>query len=360
MRSTSGLLYCACLACLFLAGCQEDQSVVKEEARTVRVVTATLQTLGQSAQGTGRIEARYVSQLGFEVAGRLIKRYVDVGDTVTRGQLLAEVSAVDFENKVTAAQSDVAAANAVLVEATAQERRKRILLEKGVAPPAMYDAALQAMQSAEASVKAAEANLRIAQNQLSYTRLLADKEGVVTAIGADPGQVVSAGQMIVEISDTAERDAVFDVSADHTAQAKIGMAVQLSLQSQPDVKATGTIREISPHADATTGTYKIKVAIASPPSGMRLGSIVTGRVDLPGDKVISLPAVALLQSGIKPQVWIVSKDDKVRRREVDVGQFNNDSMTIKSGVTAGESVVIAGVNTLADDQTVKPLVETER
>jgi RND family efflux transporter MFP subunit len=311
------------------------------------------------AQGAGRVEARYVSPVGFEVGGRLISRHADNGDMVKKGQKLAELSAVDYENRMTAAQADVAAAQAVFAQAAAQETRKRILLSKGFAPRAMYDDALRSLKSAEATLKASEANLRIAQNQLSYAQLIAPDDGVVTATGADPGQVVSAGQMVVEISRNTEHEAVFAVSAGDVAHAKLNMSVQVWLQGRPEVATSGVIREISPEADSSTGTYEVRVSLLLPPPEMRLGAVVVGRVELDGQQVISLPSTALLQSGHQPQVWVIGSDGKVHRRTIELLEFGTDTVAVSRGILAGEKVVIAGVNLLADGQPVNAETEVE-
>jgi RND family efflux transporter MFP subunit len=245
------------------------------------------------------------------------------------------------------------------VQAAAQEERFRILLGKGFTTRALHDDAVRSLQSAEAAVKATEANLRIAQNQLGHTRLVAPDGGVVTATGADPGQVVAPGQMIVEISRNDEREAVFAVAGADVARAKLGMAVNVSLQGRPEIAVTGTVREISPEADVTTGTYEVKVALASPPPDMRLGAVVVGRVESEGQEVTSLPSTALLQSGEGPQVWVMGKDGKVQRREIELLEFDTDSVVVKRGLSAGEKVVIVGVNALADGQLVKAHTETE-
>lgn len=215
------------------------------------------------------------------------------------------------------------------------------------------------MRSAEAGVTAADANLRIAQNQLGYTDLLAPEDGVVTAIGADPGQVVSAGQSVVRISRISEREGVFAVPSEHIDQAKLGMAVSVALQGRPDVSAIGFIREIAPEADSTTGTYQVKVALPSPPPEMRLGAVVVGRVESEGEEAITLPSTAILQTGQHPQVWVVGDDGKVSRRIIELLEFGTDRVVVGHGLSAGETIVIAGVNSLADGQQVKPVTEVE-
>jgi RND family efflux transporter MFP subunit len=359
MRLSYGQFLCACVAGLCLAGCSEEKKASSAPPRQARVVVVTPHKLALVAEGAGRIQSRYVSQVGFEVGGRLISRDVDVGAIVKKGQKLARLSAVDYQNKATAAEADLAAAKAALTQATAQEDRFRILLAKGFATHSIYDDALKSLQSAQAAVKATEANLRIAQNQLSYTQLLAPDDGVVTSTGADPGQVVTAGQMVLEISRNDAHEAVFAVASEHVANAKLGMAVNVSLQGRPTIAVTGSIREISPGADSTTGTYQVKVTLPSPPPEMRLGAVVVGRVEGEGQEVTSLPSTALLQSGDQPQVWVMENDGKVQRRKVELLEFDTDSVVVSRGLSAGEKVVTAGVNSLADGQLVKPETEAK-
>ena len=359
MRLSSGLFLSACVACLCLSGCSEEETASPSAPRPARITVVSPHKLTLVAQGAGRIGSRYVSEVGFEVGGRVVSRDVDVGAIVRKGQKLAELSAIDYRNKVTAAAADLAAAQAALTQAAAQEQRFRILLEKGFATHSQYDDALKALQSTQAAVQATEANLRIAQNQLGYTQLEAPDDGIVTATGADPGQVVVPGQMVVEISRNDAREAIFAVAGDDIPRARLGMAVSVSLQGRSDIVVTGTIREISPEADSTTGTYQVKVALPSPPVEMRLGSVVVGRVETEGEEAAILPPGALLQSGEKPQVWVVGKDDKVERRQVQLAKFDGDSVVVSHGLSAGEKVVIAGVNSLADGQLVKPETEVE-
>ena len=356
MRRSLGPFLCLCVAGVCLAGCSEEKPAGPAAARPARVVVVAPHNLAHVAQGAGRIQSRYVSQVGFEVGGRLTSREVDVGASVRKGQKIAKLSAVDYENKVTAAEADLVAGKAAVAQAAPQEERYRILLARQITTRPIYENALKALQSAEAQVQAAEANLRIAKNQLSYTELRAPDDGVVTATNADPGQVVAAGQKVVEISRSSERDAVFAVASEHVARAKRGMPVKVWVQGRPESAVTGSIRQISPEADSTTGTYEVKVALPSPAPEMRLGAVVVGRAESAGPEVISVPSNALLQSGDGPQVWVVGDDGTVHRRTVDLVEFRAGVVVVGRGISAGEKVVAAGVNSLAEGQPVK--VET--
>ncbi|MGA8690553.1 MAG: efflux RND transporter periplasmic adaptor subunit [Methyloceanibacter sp.] len=358
MRLASIPFLCSCIACVYLAGCN-DENTTPDVVRPARVLVVTPHELGVVAEGAGLIQSRYNSPVGFEVGGRLVSRDVDVGAVVTKGQKLAKLSDIDYQNKVTAAEGELATAKAALAQAAPQEERYRILLSEGWATRAKYEEALKSLQSAEAQVQSAEANLRIAQNDLSYTQLLAPDDGVVTATGADPGQVVATGQMIVEIARNAEREAAFAVASEHIAHAKVGMPVKIWLQGRPDIAVTGTIREISPEADSTTGTYQVKVTLPSSPPEMRLGAVVVGHAETEGQVVASLPPTALLQSGDGPQVWVVGEDGKVHRRPVQLVKFDANSVVISRGLSPGEKVVTAGINSLAEGESVKPEMEVE-
>ena len=253
-----------------------------------------------------------------------------------------------------AAEADLTAAKAAVAQAAPQEERYRILIANGHTTRPIYENAVKALQSAEAQVQSAEANLRIARNQLSYTELRAPDDGVVTSTAADPGQVVAAGQKVVEISRSSERDAVFAVASEHVAHARLGMPVKVWVQGRAEIAVTGSVRQISPEADSTTGTYEVKVALPSPPPEMRLGAVVVGRAETEGPEVISVPSNALLQSGDGPQVWVVAEDGTVHRRAIELLEFSADSVVVSRGLSAGEQIVTAGVNSLAEGQPVKP------
>jgi RND family efflux transporter MFP subunit len=346
-----GLIF---IVALLIAGCTEERNDAPPPPRAVRVIEVAPQEAPlASAEGTGRIEARNTASVGFLVAGRLVERSVDTGSTVKAGDLIARIDPTDFENKVTAAQSQVSAAQASVDQATPQEARMKKLLGDGFTTRAQYEAAQQALQGAQAQLEGAQANLKLAEDQLKYTHLLAPTDGAVTATGADTGQVVSAGQMIVQIAQQGEREAVFAVAPQQVGYAHVGMPVKVWLQDRPDETTTGPVREIAPNADPVTGTYEVKVSLPNAPDPMRLGAIVVGRAEVPGGLMVRIPSTALLQTATEPQVWVVTRPDNVvKKRTVKVLRYDADSVVLADGLEKGDLVVIAGVNSLADEQKV--------
>jgi len=321
--------------------------------RSVRVVKVEPQSLPLSAEESGQIEARYVSSVGFLVSGRLMSRNVDVGTVVKPGDLLAQIDPSDLQSKVQAAQAQLAAAKASVDQARPEEARSRQLLNDGYTPRATYEKAFEALQTAEANQSSAEANLRLAQDQLKYAQLLAPSDGVVTETGADPGAVVQAGQMIVKLARTQEREAVFAIPSGLIANVHLGMKGKVWLEGAPETALSGSVREISPAADPITGTYAVRVALPNAPQSFRLGAIVVGQAEAPGRVVTRIPATALLQTSDKAQVWVVSAPDRVvRRKSVTVSRYETDAVIVSSGLDKGDLVVVAGVNSLADGQKV--------
>jgi RND family efflux transporter MFP subunit len=210
--------------------------------------------------------------------------------------------------------------------------------------------------TAQAQVDSAQAQVRIAQDQLSYTVLFADAPGVVTATGAEPGEVVRAGQTIVRVARRGGRDAVFDVSEQLIHAGPRDPVVQIALTNDPSVRATGRVREVSPQADPATRTFQVKVGIIDPPPAMELGSTVTGSIKLSAPSGLQVPPSALTEADGRPAVWVVDpKSETVSLRNVDVSRYDPADVVVSQGLDAGEIVVTAGVQTLHPGQKVRLL-----
>jgi RND family efflux transporter MFP subunit len=347
-------LFAAVLLAGGLQACSEEKPPPPAPPRMARVMTIHLTASNLGGQASGVIDSRYNAQLGFLVGGRMVERKVDIGATVASGDVLAQLDATDFKNKLSAAQSQVRAAEGEIAQAAPQEERLRTLLKKGFTTQVEYDRAMRNLSTAKANLEAAQANVRLAQDQVGYTTLKADTDGAVTAVGADAGQVVNAGQMIVQVSRLDAREGVFAVSEKAVAYLRPGMVIRVALQSDPSVAVDGALREISPNADPVTRTYQVKVALPDAPEAMRLGTVVTGTLEVKGDLVAVIPTGALLQTGEQAAVWVVdTANGTVHRRPVKVLRFDAESVTIAEGLKDGEVIVTAGINSLAEGEKVR-------
>jgi RND family efflux transporter MFP subunit len=348
-------LMLAALACL-LAGCKEEAEVRAPEVRPVRTVEVERRALTDSRTAVGEIRPERDIDLSFRVSGKLVERLVDVGDGFRAGDVLARLDDEDYVHRLTSARGDVAAAEAVLVEARGQQERTAKLYRDGFATRPQMDSAVKGLHSAEDKLESARAALKLAESQLAYTALVADFDGIVTATGAEEGQVVNTGQLILRAADPDRVDAVFAVSEEALGRdigATRGTPVVVSLLGDPGVVARGTVREVSPVADAATRTYQVRVGLGQPPAAMRFGASVNGRVERQGEPVVVLPASALFDAGGEPAVWVVDPAaSQVTLKPVAIGRYEADRIVVAAGLAEGELVVTAGVHQLRENQKV--------
>jgi RND family efflux transporter MFP subunit len=339
---------------LAVAACRRQQEAQAPEPRPVRTVTVERQDAGETVSLTGHIAAEDEAALAFRIGGRMIQRFVNVGDTVKPGQELARLDPQDELNGLRSAQTRQTAAAAQLTQARLAFERQRTLLAQGHTPRAQFDLAEKTLRTAQAQADDAEVQVRIAADRASYTVLMADAGGAVTARGAEPGEVVQAGQMIVTIARKDGRDAVFDVPAQVLRSAPSGPEVMIRLADDPSVTAVGRVREVAPQADPVTRTFQVKVGLTDPPAAMLLGATVIGQVRLASDKVISIPASALTKFNDAPAVWIVDpQTHTVSLRNIEMLRFDPGAVVVAHGLETGDIVVTAGVQVLHPGQTVR-------
>lgn len=344
-------------AALLLGACGRDnEAETPPLIRPVRTVTVEKQQGGQRVTLTGDVQAKDEAALAFRVSGRMIERSASVGDTVKAGQLVARLDPQNAQNTLRSAQAALAAAESQLVKTTNAFGRQDRLLGNGFTTRANHDAARNAMQAAQASVDDAEAQLKIANDNVDYTELRADAPGTVTARGAEPGEVVQAGQMILQLARQGGRDAVFDVPAALLRSAPADPIVTVTLTDDPTVTTTGRVREVAPQADPVTRTFRVRVGLDNPPAAMRLGSTVNGQVQLDSEATIEIPASALTALNGQPAVWVVDPAAQtVALRNIEVLRFSPASVAVASGLDPGEVVVTAGVQALHPGQKVRLL-----
>jgi membrane fusion protein, multidrug efflux system len=337
---------------LALAGCKEQ----KEKPPPVRPVLSVVVApqAGNILGFAGTIEPQYRAVLGFRVLGRIMVRHANVGDVVTKGALLAALDPVALELAVRAAAADLSNALAQLANAAATETRQRTLLEQRTTTQAQFELAQQAREAAEAGVVRARANLEKAQEQLGYAQLRSDFDGVVTAVDAEVGQVVSPGQAVMTVARPNIREAVVDVPEDVDGDLRPGTRFGVALQVDLSIQATGQVREIAPQADAATRTRRVRITLDNPPASLRLGSTVTATLATASAARIMLPVSALLERDGKTMVWVVdAASSTVSPREIRIAGRSERGIQIADGLAPGTRVVTAGVNSLAPGQSVK-------
>ena len=341
---------------VLLSACQ-DQAPPAPDIRPVRTVTVERKAGEDSVSLTGQVRAQNEVSLAFRIDGRMFERLVNIGDQVKPGQVVARLDPQNEQNTLRSAQANLSAAQAQLTQARNTFSRQQSLLNRGYTTRVQFDDAEKGLQTAVAQVDSGQAELRRSQDQLSYTELRADAAGTVTAKGAEPGEVIKAGQMIVQVARQGGRDAVFDVPAQLIRrERREDVVITIALADDPNIKAMGRVREVAPQADPTTRTFQVKVGLTDPPDAMRLGSTVVGRAAVTAAEVIELPATALTEANGRPAVWVVEPNTQtVALRNIDVIRYDPASIVVSQGVEAGDIVVTAGVQVLRPGQKVRLL-----
>ncbi len=335
-----------------VAACSKKQEAAEPVRPVISMILKPALTGVDSVAGT--VEPRIRTDFSFRVLGRLIARTVYVGDTVQKGQTFAAIDPAALELAVRSATAQLTNSRAQLVSAANAESRQRVLLGVDVTSKASFENVEQARASADASVTGAEANLAKAREQLSYAQLQAEFDGVVTAVGAEVGQIVSPGSMVVTIARPDIREAVIDVADDTASGLKIGTPFAVGLQLDRGIKVDGKVREIAPQADAATRTRRVRITLDNPPETFRLGTTVVASEASGRGQILTLPKSAILTKDSKTFVWLVDPDAKtVAQRGVETSTDDNGSIRVVSGIEAGMRIVTAGVNTLKEGQKVR-------
>ena len=335
-----------------LVACHKEEKAASQAIRPVRTASVELREGGEKVSLTGEIQPRYQADLGFRVNGKILERPVDVGTEVKKDQFLARLDPQQYRQEFEVAKAEVVKAEAEVARSQAQEYRQRELLKNGHTTQVAYDQALKTFKTAQAQLDAARARQTQASENVGYTDLKADAAGVISAIGADPGQVVSAGQMVVRLAQPGEREAVFNIAEGAFKNRPKDPTVTVHLVSNPEIETAGTVRYISPQADPATRTYTVRVSLAEAPLQMRLGANVVGTVTLDEGETVAIPGSALFQKDGKPAVWLVEKDNTVQLKPITVQRYQGDAVIVGDGLAQGDVVVTAGVQKLLPGQKV--------
>lgn len=344
----------ALLLALFVAACGNGKTA-PDPVRPVITQTVTPGAAASRDAYSGELRARHETELAFRVGGKLISRAVDAGTRVNRGQVLARLDPEDAKLAAHGAAAQLASAESDLALAKSELDRHADLLAKKFISQSAFDVKQNAFNASRARLEQARAQAAITTNQAGYTTLVADADGVVISVSAEPGQVVAAGQAVLKLAHAGEREVVVNAPEGQLARFKVGQDVALSLWADPSKHFPGRIREIAGGADPATRTYAVRVSAFSVPPTAQLGMTATVLFNPVADaKLVLLPLTAVANERTDPAVWVVDpKTSQVKLRRVAIGQFREDGVTITSGLSPGEVVVTAGVHKLKPDQVVR-------
>jgi membrane fusion protein, multidrug efflux system len=338
-----------------LGGCKDEAKVEQEIVRPVKVAVIGEAVSGRALTYSGVVRPRIESAIGFRVTGKIVERFVNVGDRVEVGQVIARLDDADLQLAANSAKAAVASARSRLAVASDNLERGKALLPKAIISQAAYDVRRDEMDAAASALDSAEAQLRQAANAVGYAKLEAHKAGTVTAVMGEPGQVVGAGQTVITLAHAGETEIAIAVPEQDAGHLMIGQRAKITLWAGPRVSIEGRIREIAGQADPASRTYAVRIAVSGSPNFMRLGmtASVLLRIDDEAAGVV-VPLTALTESDGAPVVFVVDPaNEMVRKTPVSVGGIAEDGVEIPNGLRAGDVVVTAGAQFLRDGMRVR-------
>lgn len=348
-------------AAVMLSACSKKEAA-PEPVRAVKLVTVGEGQIESAQEYSGDVRARVESRLGFRVAGKITKREVELGQHVKAGQVLARLDARDYQLSADAARAQLASATTQRDLAEANAKRFRTLRAQNFISAAEMERYEANLKAAQASLDQARAQLSSQSNQENYTQLLADADGVVTAVEAEPGQVVAAGTPVVRIAQDGARDAVFSVPEDRRSTIKPGQGVKVRPWSDESRVINALVREVAASADPATRTYVVKAALQGadlPALGATVHVMPEGMGvsrEAVGSQVIKLPTTALRQEGGNGQgtaVWLYdAASSSVKLQPVQIASADGNEAVIASGLQPGMQVVATGAHVLTPGQKV--------
>ncbi len=335
-------------------GCHQSKESVLEKREPIRPVLSIVaaDNRGPSSGYGGKVEARYSTKLGFRLLGRIVTRQARLGDAVRKGQVLGTIDNIDLVVALESAEASLGIAKAESDNAAVTFTRQKSLLDKNATSQAEYDIAEQSMESAQSAVVGAQSVVDRARENLGYTSLKSDLDGVVTGVYAEVGETVAAGQVVFTIDDPSQREVVIDVAEEMLASIEVGSEFRVTVPPS-EHQCTGKVREIAPQADVATRTRRLKISLENASEGFRLGSTVKVFPMFSIAETLSLPSTAILDRDGSTHVWIVDvPNKKVQLVEVKISDRNETNVVVSSGISAGDRVVIAGVHSLTDGQSI--------
>ncbi|WP_024891437.1 efflux RND transporter periplasmic adaptor subunit [Luteimonas huabeiensis] len=357
------LLFRAALlaAALFTSACGRDEAA-PEAARPVLVDAAPAGAAAAALALPGEIRAREESPLSFRVGGQLIRRHVDAGAEVRRGQVLAELDSGDLRLQVQSAQAQYSAAEAELVRARAEQARYAELARERLVSASALEAQTTALRAAEGQARAARAQLDVARNQSDYAELRAPEDGVIASREAEAGQVVGAGQTVYVLAADGAREVAIALPETRIHAFSLGQPAEVELWSAPGRRLPGRIREIAPAADPQARTYAARVALddaALDEVALGQSARVYLRQAADAPRSVPLSAVQRGEDGA-PVVWIVAADGTAQPRPVELGAYGEERVPVRSGLPEDALVIAAGAHLLRPGQRVTPVDRNNR
>ena len=342
---------------VMLLGCSKKTE--ETEAGPYVMVVQPATTLNEQQSYAGEVQARQATDLAFRVGGQITERFVNVGDRVKVGQVLAKLDVKDAQLQLNSAKAQLDSTQSAAKVAADELKRFQQLLPMHAVSQSQYDVVKNQYEAAIAAAKQAQANFNVSANQTGYNQLLANKNGVITKRNIEVGQVIAAGQAAYQLAIDGDREVVIGVPEQAVAKIQVGQQAWVTLWSKPEEKFAAYVREISPAADASR-TFSAKVALKEGQGSIQMGQSARVFFNHQQHDVLMVPLSSVSANGQQAYVWVVNPNHSIRKVLVGLGAYGRDRVQVTQGLNAQDWVVVGGVHLLHEQQKIHPIDRENR
>lgn len=350
------------LGAFLLAACGAKEASGPPPIRPVRYHTVQASTAQGGVTFTGVTQSGQEANLAFKVGGVIQQVAVQDGQRVRRGQLIAAIDGEDYALQVEQAEVQVKQAETSLNVARSTYQRVERLYESNSVSLSEYEQAKGNYEATQAQLDAAEKQVQAAQNQLSYTRLTAPFDGVISELAIEAGELVGAGNPIGALSVEGQPEVEVGVADRYVGQLQPGTPVEIRLSALPEQVFRGAVIEVS-YGQSQATTYPVRARFVEPSEAIRPGLSAEVRFLLgqgEGDKLL-IPAKAVGEDaqGQRFVYRLTGQGDTltVQQQFVALGELQNTGFVLDSGLQAGDRIATAGLSSLLEGMEVRLLGE---
>ncbi len=345
---------------LLLFACGEEEKVAEKLTRPVKYQEVGY--LGgekiRSFSGTARTDK--IINLSFRNTGIITEFDIKLGQKVKKGQMLGRLDNVQSRLAYEQAVTQLNSAESQMNTAKLSLNRTRSLFEKGSASLSDFEAAKNAYKTAQESYQSAKRGVGIQQDQINYGYIYAPEDGVIASVTAEIDETVSPGQAVATLNAGTDMEITLGIPESVINGVKQDMNVEVDFASLPDKQFRAKVTEVAPAVDANTATYPVRVRVTNPSEEIKSGMAANVTFDFGERKdsntTLVIPASAVGEDSNGRFVFLIETEgesSKVKKQKIAIGDLTSEGFEVKSGLSAGQKIATAGLQTLLDGQEVK-------
>ena len=331
---------------------------------SVETFTLELSTIADQIRSYGTVKAQDLVSVSPQVSNRLTKIYVDLGDKVKRGELMAKIYDKTFRDQLNQAEAQLAQSLIALRRDSAQFERQRQLLDRELVSESDYEIAMATYRNSIAQVESARASLTQAQENFNFTEVRAPVSGVVVSRSLEEGDLAPSGQTLFELASDSGYETRIFLPVQDWQSVRIGQNVELRVSNEASVSASGVVSRKSPQLDPTTGLGEVVITLTQIGSSIYSGVLAENLINIQTkDNAIVIPRSALVEvveTVVNPEsntielersysVFVSKGDSVAERRTLELGIEQGDRIEVLSGLQPGDHIIITGQQGLEDN-----------